>query len=357
MGDSAPKQPTEEDLTSEVRKLFLKLPSVSDETYRRLLNNGVVTDRKPKVPTDKFYRGVGSRLRERVERFLMENQGKDPFDRLRQRAPLEDEKMRAAFTLREFKEHEQKPLLDAYMASLPKRQGMSEDEARRHLKGVALGLQGTKRRSKQQSNAAAAAASNNGTTPSTSGPSVVEQTEAARRAAEMEQQRKEALEREKKRKERIKEEEEARRRERQAILEQQQARRTESPKEKVRGYVEPLFQMLWNMEFDNLHGSNPFRTVIDRNNCAVVGAPDYFEIIKRPMNLTWIKEKVEHAKYNNIREFLDDVDLMIDNALLYNTQADHAIRIAALKMQAKHKPAARKLVATLKQKRRDKMSR
>jgi hypothetical protein len=354
MGDPAPKQPTEEDLTSQVRKLFSKLPSVSDESYRRLLFHGVVTDRKPKLPTDKFYRGVGSRLRERVERFVMENQGKDPFDRLRQRPPLEDEKMRAAFTLREFKEHEQKPLLDAYMASLPKRQGMSETEARRHLKGVALGLQGGKRRKHHTTTHAATGA---GSHSSTTGPSVAEQTEAARLDAEMERQRQEAMEREKERKKRIKEKEEARRREHEEMLERQHARKTETPKERVRGYVQPLFQMLWDMEFDNLHGSNPFRMVIDRNNCAIIGAPNYFDIIERPMNLTWIQEKVEQAKYNNVKEFFDDVDLMIKNALLYNTVTDHPIRLAALRMQAKHKAAAKKLVATLKQKHRDQQSR
>ena len=45
-------------------------------------------------------------------------QGQDPFDRIGQRKPLDETGMRAAFTLREAKEHEQQPLLEATLTAL-----------------------------------------------------------------------------------------------------------------------------------------------------------------------------------------------------------------------------------------------
>ena len=147
---AAPVPPNEEDLRRQLRGLMGKLKEREplDPTYRRLLMNGVVTRRKPQLPKStaaKFYRRIGSQLRQRVERFVLENQGKDPLDRIAQRQALEEDKMRAAFNLREFKEHEQKPLLEATLAALPRRQGMDEMTRRRHLEGVALGLTVPKR--------------------------------------------------------------------------------------------------------------------------------------------------------------------------------------------------------------------
>ena len=88
-----------------------------DATYKPLLLSGVVTRRSPVIPKDKFYKRMGSKIRERVQQYMMEMQGKDPFDRISQRQPLEEAAMRAAFTLREAKDHEQQALLEATLAA------------------------------------------------------------------------------------------------------------------------------------------------------------------------------------------------------------------------------------------------
>lgn len=45
---------------------------------------------------------------------------------------------------------------------------------------------------------------------------------------------------------------------------------------------------------------------------------DYFHIVKRPMDLSTIRSKLESGEYTDPWNILDDVWLMFDNAWLYN---------------------------------------
>jgi Bromodomain len=109
------------------------------------------------------------------------------------------------------------------------------------------------------------------------------------------------------------------------------------------------------MEFQKLDSTNPFRLVIDQDSCASLGAPDYFEVIKTPMNLTYIQRKVENMAYISLKAFLEDVDLMLSNALLYNTGADDPYRQAAEEMRKSYRKLRRKTVQSLtKQQKRNK---
>jgi hypothetical protein len=49
-----------------------------------------------------------------------------------------------------------------------------------------------------------------------------------------------------------------------------------------------------------------------------LGIPDYFDIIKRPMDFSTIKKKINNYQYRNCQEFCDDMNLVFDNCLLYN---------------------------------------
>jgi E1A/CREB-binding protein len=57
-------------------------------------------------------------------------------------------------------------------------------------------------------------------------------------------------------------------------------------------------------------------------NCPVdpveLGLPDYFDIIKKPMDLGTIQKKLENGTYHSIEEFQADVFLTFDNAMTYN---------------------------------------
>jgi hypothetical protein len=46
--------------------------------------------------------------------------------------------------------------------------------------------------------------------------------------------------------------------------------------------------------------------------------PDYFDIIKKPMDFGTINEKLRKHEYRSMRQFLEDVELVFDNCLLYN---------------------------------------
>ena len=49
-----------------------------------------------------------------------------------------------------------------------------------------------------------------------------------------------------------------------------------------------------------------------------LGLPDYFQIIKKPMDLGTIQKKLEGGQYHSIEDFSVDVHLTFDNAMLYN---------------------------------------
>jgi Bromodomain/TAZ zinc finger len=49
-----------------------------------------------------------------------------------------------------------------------------------------------------------------------------------------------------------------------------------------------------------------------------LGLPDYFEIIKKPMDLGTVQKRLENGLYHSIDEFASDVNLTFDNATTYN---------------------------------------
>jgi len=49
-----------------------------------------------------------------------------------------------------------------------------------------------------------------------------------------------------------------------------------------------------------------------------LGIPDYFEIVKEPIDLGTIKQRLNHNYYATIAEFVKDIELCFDNCLLFN---------------------------------------
>ncbi len=47
-------------------------------------------------------------------------------------------------------------------------------------------------------------------------------------------------------------------------------------------------------------------------------APDYFKIVKEPMDFTAMRKKIDGFVYKNMEELEKDFDLMIDNCMKYN---------------------------------------
>ncbi|THH11516.1 hypothetical protein EW146_g8014 [Bondarzewia mesenterica] len=55
-----------------------------------------------------------------------------------------------------------------------------------------------------------------------------------------------------------------------------------------------------------------------RNSVSKTEVPDYFEIIKNPIHWTAIEEKLHGHEYCDVQTFKDDINLVLDNAILYN---------------------------------------
>jgi hypothetical protein len=331
---SAPDPPptTEETLRQELRAALRNLNRREplEGTYKRLLLQNGRLATPPILPRDKFYKKVDSNLRTRVSAFLSQTAGKDPLDRLAQRKPLEEAAMRAALTLREAKEHEQQALLEATLASFPRQNGMDEGQRKRYFDSIAVGLQSKKPRKLVK----------------TPPPDEVQQTEQARQHADWERQRAQAKAREDARRKR--EEEERKRRD----TEMRRKPHVETPQQALHKIYYPIYIRLWEMDFAHLGGTNPFRIVIDRDNCTAVGAPDYFDIIETPMNLTYIQRKVDNMEYDSLKSFFDDCELMLKNGIIYNSDQTNPYRIAAEEMKKKYMKMKKKLLQTIQQKQR-----
>ena len=49
--------------------------------------------------------------------------------------------------------------------------------------------------------------------------------------------------------------------------------------------------------------------------------PDYFTIVKRPMDFGTIKTKLKESRYASLEAFCEDMTLVFDNCKLYNNEA------------------------------------
>uniref|UniRef100_A0A7M5VDT5 histone acetyltransferase n=1 Tax=Clytia hemisphaerica TaxID=252671 RepID=A0A7M5VDT5_9CNID len=96
----------------------------------------------------------------------------------------------------------------------------------------------------------------------------------------------------------------------------------------VKTEVKPKVYKIWTKEelieslmpvFDKVHKidpeSGPFLTPVNPDQ---LGIPDYFHIVKNPMDLSTIKSKLDNGDYKDPWGFCDDMRLMFENAWLYN---------------------------------------
>ncbi|XP_060798545.1 bromodomain-containing protein 4 isoform X3 [Neoarius graeffei] len=73
----------------------------------------------------------------------------------------------------------------------------------------------------------------------------------------------------------------------------------------------------------------PFYKPVDVES---LGLHDYHDIIKHPMDLTTIKDKLDNRQYRDAQEFAADVRLMFSNCYKYNPP-DHEVVVMARKLQ------------------------
>lgn len=70
-------------------------------------------------------------------------------------------------------------------------------------------------------------------------------------------------------------------------------------------------------DLDKKKISIPFQKPVDpdRDNC-----PDYFEVIKNPMCIDVVKQKLSAGQYITFTDWINDIDLIWNNAQNYNSK-------------------------------------
>jgi hypothetical protein len=342
----------------------------------------------------KLYKKVNAELRLAVETYMASSSSSSSLPEKRK---LEDGLMRTALTLREWKEHEQKHLLKKFLNSggFAARNTMSITTAttpsssssnnkahiiarQKQLESTALFLQQMeekeylqrinkkrnilmKAEEKKKKKSTSSTTTTSRTEDSRTSPSVTtatttttttsSSTKEKERLLALQQQRQQARERERQRELRIQLEEEERRVRVQQEKEEaeRKARLAETPRQALKRLYEPMFQSIWNMEFSNLHNTNPFRIVLNEENCAMMGVPDYCQVVTKPMNLTYIQTKVNQCHYETLQEFFADLELMIQNSFLYNSDPTNPYHIATKELRKQFKKMAKNLLSSIQQ--------
>ena len=86
--------------------------------------------------------------------------------------------------------------------------------------------------------------------------------------------------------------------------------------------------------------------VIDRTRDHIVVYLSHFPSLQ---NLTWVKEKVDEYKYNTLQEFFQDIELIISNALTYNSDAGNPYHVAAKELRTKYIKLRKKVLMQISQ--------
>ncbi|XP_033908960.1 CREB-binding protein-like isoform X1 [Acipenser ruthenus] len=89
--------------------------------------------------------------------------------------------------------------------------------------------------------------------------------------------------------------------------------------EELRQALMPTLEALYRQDPESL----PFRQPVDPQ---VLGIPDYFDIVKTPMDLSTIKRKLDTGQFQEPWQYVDDVWMMFNNAWLYNRKTSRVYK-------------------------------
>uniref|UniRef100_A0A670Y0H9 histone acetyltransferase n=1 Tax=Pseudonaja textilis TaxID=8673 RepID=A0A670Y0H9_PSETE len=89
--------------------------------------------------------------------------------------------------------------------------------------------------------------------------------------------------------------------------------------EELRQALMPTLEALYRQDPESL----PFRQPVDPQ---LLGIPDYFDIVRNPMDLSTIKRKLDTGQYQEPWQYVDDIWLMFNNAWLYNRKTSRVYK-------------------------------
>ncbi|XP_010079454.1 PREDICTED: bromodomain-containing protein 3-like [Pterocles gutturalis] len=112
-----------------------------------------------------------------------------------------------------------------------------------------------------------------------------------------------------------------------------------------------VMKAMWRHNF-----SWPFHQPVD---AAALNLPDYYSIIKKPMDLSTIKKRLEHNYYTKAAECIEDFKTMFLNCYIYNKPGDDIVFMAqelekVFMQKIAHMPPEERLVILNKGKRKGK---
>eukprot|EP01067_Filipodium_phascolosomae_P000794 Filipodium_phascolosomae@DN1576_c0_g1_i1.p2 len=99
-----------------------------------------------------------------------------------------------------------------------------------------------------------------------------------------------------------------------------------------------IMKRLWKMEV-----ASAFRYPVAEDELV---APNYFVLIKHPMDLHTVKCKLTSHQYTSFAEFNSDLELIFHNCFLYNSKPDHPIRLAGERLQSLTREIIRETIKT-----------
>uniref|UniRef100_A0A3P8Z3W4 histone acetyltransferase n=1 Tax=Esox lucius TaxID=8010 RepID=A0A3P8Z3W4_ESOLU len=89
--------------------------------------------------------------------------------------------------------------------------------------------------------------------------------------------------------------------------------------EELRQALMPTLESLYRQDPESL----PFRQPVDP---LLLGIPDYFDIVKNPIDLSTIKRKLDTGQYQEPWQYVDDIWVMFNNAWLYNRKTSRVYK-------------------------------
>ena len=89
--------------------------------------------------------------------------------------------------------------------------------------------------------------------------------------------------------------------------------------EELRAALEPPLMKMYNQEPE----ASPFRVPVDP---VALNIPDYYDIIKTPMDMSEVRRKLENGEYKDPWEYIDDIWLMFENAWTYNRKTSRVYK-------------------------------
>ncbi|XP_041723152.2 CREB-binding protein isoform X2 [Coregonus clupeaformis] len=98
-----------------------------------------------------------------------------------------------------------------------------------------------------------------------------------------------------------------------------QSRRKIFKPEELRQALMPTLESLYRQDPESL----PFRQPVDP---MVLGIPDYFDIVKNPIDLSTIKRKLDTGQYQEPWQYVEDIWVMFNNAWIYNRKTSRVYK-------------------------------